>query len=553
MDCTAARLASPRLRVTVAGHVREDGSATRYFIVDATGAIRARRTTDDFRELHRQLKDNLELGEFPVRKRLIRVVSRTRPKAIALDHYLRGTVARAKERGCVPLELLEFIGAEGMLAYHGPGSARGQGAEAGGSGSNLLRGSTAHVAARPNGPHHWAAAACADVSAALRKCVTSTFPTSRGGSALSSVRFDPSPSVARSTREASVLVPAAPQLRLRSLLWSLWSPDYSPHLRFSRRSTNRATAVSTVSRPTLTRRGTSNLQKAGAALFNQRKSALFNQRKSRTSLATAAPASTTAAARSCIGSLPAVPATIGSTCRISEGGGQGNNNISTAATTTTTAAAAAIHDSTTAVITTDTGRGRGEVRSDWRTAVSRVVTLQSVVGRLRASITTTSRTDLALDIKPTPIATPPLASGDIPPSLLEIDSMQIATPPLPPGGISPSLKIDSTQTATATAADGSGAGAEARLDAGDDDMFTPERPHPLPGQRERSLQRHTAAGTAVHNTADKRSAVPQRADPTQMPLCSPQEGGPALGSVSSFKVVRSLTSWAPKRFRPTIS
>lgn len=103
-------LGSPRLRVTVAGHVREDG-VTCYLLCDASGVTRARRSIDDFRRLHDCIRSDLQLGAFPVRRRLIRYPSRTWSKAIALDHYLRTVLAQAKARGHLPAPLLDFIGA----------------------------------------------------------------------------------------------------------------------------------------------------------------------------------------------------------------------------------------------------------------------------------------------------------------------------------------------------------------------------------------------------------------------------------------------------------
>jgi hypothetical protein len=115
MPTSDALLRSPRLRVTVAGHVCE-GGVTLYLVCDASGVTRARRSLDDFRQLHAciRLELQLQLHHFPVRERLIRYPRRTRSKAIVLDHYVRTVWARAKERGHLPL--LDFIGAPMLLA-----------------------------------------------------------------------------------------------------------------------------------------------------------------------------------------------------------------------------------------------------------------------------------------------------------------------------------------------------------------------------------------------------------------------------------------------------
>ena len=49
----------------------------------------------------------------------------------------------------------------------------------------------------------------------------------------------------------------------------------------------------------------------------------------------------------------------------------------------------------------------------------------------------------------------------------------------------------------------------------DDDMYTPEKHLPTPGQRAHSPQRHTAASIAAPTTTDTENTVPQLANPTQ--------------------------------------
>jgi len=73
----------------------------------------------------------------------------------------------------------------------------------------------------------------------------------------------------------------------------------------------------------------------------------------------------------------------------------------------------------------------------------------------------------------------------------------------------------------------------------DDDMYTPERQLPTPGQHEHSPQRHTAAGTAAPTTTYTGSTVLQRANPTQTAYAYPPKRGPGPRSV-----LRHVSSWS---------
>jgi len=66
----------------------------------------------------------------------------------------------------------------------------------------------------------------------------------------------------------------------------------------------------------------------------------------------------------------------------------------------------------------------------------------------------------------------------------------------------------------------------------DDDMLTPEKHLPAPGQREHSPQRHTAAVTAARTTTHTGNTVPQRANPTQTAYAHPRRSAQAQGQRS---------------------
>ena len=78
------------------------------------------------------------------------------------------------------------------------------------------------------------------------------------------------------------------------------------------------------------------------------------------------------------------------------------------------------------------------------------------------------------------------------------------------------------------------------LAPGDNDMFTPERQLPTPGQCGHIPQRHTPAGTAAPTIIDKGNTVPQRANPTQT----------AYASSSPLRLVDRVNPNPPSRDPP---